>query len=253
MVWRLFGGRVNANGSRITLLTDKSTFVVAQMIRDHGTLTGLQVQRHIPLKHADESNFKDADADSEGLAIGRDGAIYLSFERVTRVVRLSPETGATRVLPLHPDFATYGLNKGLEALAIHPNGTLYTLPERSASRRTAFPLFAFAAGRWRVAYNIPRRGPFLTVGADFDSAGRLYLLERAVSPLGFRSRIRRFDLDAADLGETTLLTTGPGRFDNLEALSVWQDRAGTRHLTLISDDNFLSIQRTQIVEFTLTE
>ena len=64
------------------------------------------------------------------------------------------------------------------------------------------------------------------VGADFDDKGQLYLLERAVSPLGFRSRVRRFDLNAPDLGETQLMISGPGRFDNLEALSVWRDPEG---------------------------
>ena len=93
----------------------------------------------------------------------------------------------------------------------------------------------------------------MMVGADFDDKGQLYLLERAVSPLGFRSRIRRFDLNAPALGETQLMTSSPGRFDNLEALSVWRDPEGNTRLTLISDDNFLPIQRTQIVEYLLTE
>jgi len=138
-------------------------------------------------------------------------------------------------------------------LAIHPDGTLYTLPEVSKAKGAPFPLFALKKDQWQITHTLPRRGPFMAVGADFDTNGRLYLLERAVSPLGFRSRIRRFDLSTPDLGEITLLQSPPARFDNMEAISVWTNAAGKTQLTLISDDNFLSIQQTQIVEFEVTE
>ena len=48
-----------------------------------------------------------------------------------------------------------------------------------------------------------------------------------------------------------MLTTYPGQFDNLEAISLWHDRSGATRITMISDDNFLRIQRTQIVEYIL--
>ena len=40
--------------------------------------------------------------------------------------------------------------------------------------------------------------------------------------------------------------------DNLEGISVWQDEQGLR-MTLISDDNFRAFQRTEIVEYRLTD
>ncbi len=78
-------------------------------------------------------------------------------------------------------------------------------------------------------------GPFLIVGADIGPDGRLYMLERDFAGIGFRSRIRRFDLDGGN--EETMLETGLRTHDNLEGISVWQDAQGLR-LTLISDDNF---------------
>jgi hypothetical protein len=252
-----FGGfsgmEVSGNGAQVTLLTDKGTLVEAQMVREGDVLTELKVRRIDRVRHIDGRPVRHQFADAEGIAIGPDGKTYLSFENAQRVVQLDPKTQITTRLPDHPDFKRMARNKQLEALAIHPNGTLYTLAEWMPEHRKSFPLYAFSNGRWRVPHQIPRRGPFMMVGADFDDNGILYLLERALSPLGFRSRIRRFDLRAPDLGETEVMVSGPGRFDNLEALSVWRDPEGKTRLTLISDDNFLSIQRTQIVEYVLTE
>ena len=261
LIWKRdapwFGGfsgvEVTERGAQITLLTDKGTLVYAQMHREMGQLTQLKVTNTAPVRHAGGRPVGGLFADAEGIAIGPSGQTYLSFELIQRVVRIDPKTQITTRLPDHPDFDRMARNKQLEALAIHPNGTLFTLAERVPAQRKSFPLYAFSNGRWRVTHQIPRKGPFMMVGADFDDKGQLYLLERAVSPLGFRSRIRRFDLNAPDLGETQLMTSGPGRFDNLEALSVWRDPEGNTRLTLISDDNFLPIQRTQIVEYLLTE
>jgi hypothetical protein len=48
-----------------------------------------------------------------------------------------------------------------------------------------------------------------------------------------------------------LFINGVGVQDNLEGLSVWRDIAGQIRLTLISDDNFRLLQRTEIVEYVL--
>ena len=50
--------------------------------------------------------------------------------------------------------------------------------------------------------------------------------------------------------EEILLTTRPLQYDNLEGISVWDDGQGIR-LTMISDDNFLIVQRTELVEYRL--
>ena len=49
-----------------------------------------------------------------------------------------------------------------------------------------------------------------------------------------------------------LLESRPLQYDNLEGISVWQDAQGIR-LTLISDDNFGLLQRTELVEYRVTE
>ena len=51
----------------------------------------------------------------------------------------------------------------------------------------------------------------------------------------------------------TLLQTLPARYDNLEALTVWRDAIGRTRVMMISDDNFLSVQETQVIELTITQ
>ncbi|OAN72911.1 hypothetical protein A8B82_19775 [Sulfitobacter sp. EhC04] len=252
-----FGGfsgmEISADGNTAYLITDRSSLVRARLIRKAGQITAIQTLSRKPLTYHSGQPLRNNAADSEALAIAADGSAYVSFEHDHRVGRLNLETGAATRLPDHPDFAGFPRNSGLEALAVRPDGTLVAIPESSASQRGGFPIYSFDGRQWRITRHIPPRGPFRPVGADFDAEGLLYLAERTVTPLGFRSRIRRFDLAAPDLGETTLLTTLPGRFDNLESLSVWRDPAGNTRITMIADDNFLRIQRTQIVEFILTK
>ena len=100
---------------------------------------------------------------------------------------------------------------------------------------------------------MPQRGPFQPTGADIGPDGLLYILERAFTPLGFRSRIRRVDPNSPGVEAQTLITTSPGVHDNLEGISVWQSHSGATCLTLVSDDNFLAIQTSELVEYALTE
>lgn len=250
-----FGGfsgiEMSDDGGGATLLTDRGSLVRVGLQREGGRLRAVQLLSRTPLRDARGIALTGESTDAEGLAKAEDGTLFISFEAQHRVVSLAPSGLHEDIGPVHPDFAGFKVNSGLEALALHPDGRLFTLPERSGARNRPFPLYAHDGTGWTIVGRIPRRGPFLPVGADFDATGQFYLLERAATPLGFRSRIRRFQLDTGRA--ETLLRTGPGRYDNLEGISVWQDAAGRTMLTLISDDNFLSIQRTQIVEFVLTE
>jgi len=223
------------------------------MLREDGRLVAMQFVSSGEFRDAQGAVLQAPQRDSEGLAISPTGEIFVSFEDQHRVARIDPKTWLATRLPTHPDFPTFEENSGMEALAIDANGALYTLPETSVLKRGPFPLYVFRDNRWRRAATVARRGPFLPVGADFGPQGRMYLLERAATPLGFRSRIRRLTLTGEEIAEETLLTTLPGRFDNLEAISVWQDAGGRTFVTVISDDNYLAIQQTQIVEFALVE
>ena len=80
--------------------------------------------------------------------------------------------------------------------------------------------------------------------------GKLYVLERDFRGLrGFASRVRRYAMEDDKIGPPEhILTTSLMQFDNLEGIAVWADGQGIR-ITMISDDNFLFVQRTELVEY----
>lgn len=252
-----FGGwsgiEVTAQGSQMTVISDRGQLAQATLKRSDGRISGVEVHNTKRLGGPSGEGLSKKANDAEGLAIADNGNAFVSFEHHHRIMRTDVGTGRTSA-PINLPFEnTMGGNAGVEALAISANGTLFAVAEKSLAGGAPFPLYAYKNGTWRVSAHIPKRGPFLPVGADFDTKGRLWLLERAVTPLGFRSRIRLFVFDPDAPREYTLLTTIPARYDNLEGISVWNNEHGQMHVTLISDDNFMRILRTQIVEYTVIE
>ncbi|MGB7243073.1 MAG: esterase-like activity of phytase family protein [Sulfitobacter sp.] len=252
-----FGGfsgiELDPGGTQMTTVNDRGLVAVATLIRDKGRVTGISDVSFRPLLNTFGFPLFENNADAEGLAVHPSGRVFVSFERHHRVLVYHDFNARARRVPDLPAEVVLQKNKSLEALALHPDGTLYTLPERPTPSAGPFPLFTYNDGEWSVARTIPQSGPFLPVGADFDAQGRFYLLERAVTPLGFRSQVRRFDLAEPGTPAQVLFTTRAGVHDNLEGLAVWRDDHGADWLTLIADDNFLSLQRTELVDYLIKE
>ena len=133
-------------------------------------------------------------------------------------------------------------------------GRLYTLTEKSRTLEGDIPVYRWDGQAWSTPFVLPARGGFLPVSADFGPDGRLYVLERSVSLTGFRTRLRRWDTtNDVPSAEETLLETATGTHDNLEGLSIWRDAQGEMRATMVSDDNFLALQRTELVEYLLPD
>jgi hypothetical protein len=252
-----FGGwsgiEISAQGTQMTVISDRGQIAEATLERSGGQLSGARITSNNALSGPEGAPLRRFAADAEGLAIAEDGRAFISFEHQHRIMEVDRATGRTSGRINLPFRAALGDNAGIEALAVGPDGTLYALAENPPSGGAAYPLHAYADGQWRVAAHIPQRGPFVPVGADFDPLGRLWVLERALTLVGFRSRIRMFVIDPRAPVEVTVLTTFPSQHDNLEGISLWQDAQGQLHLTMVSDDNFLRIQQTQIVEYLVEE
>ena len=252
-----FGGisgiELGTDGRDVTLLLDNGLLIRGQLHRDgEGRPTGLRRWRLVPVKTPDGIELGGRGLDAEGLAVSATST-FVSLERIHSVWRVDEFGEVVERLPQPPEFDALQANSSLEALAAGPDGALYTLPERSGARDRPFPVWRYADGRWSRAFALPRRGPFLAVGADFGPDGHLYLLERRfLLPFGFASRVRRFSIeDGRVVGEETLLETALGTHDNLEGIAVWRDEDGAIRLTMVSDDNHSRFQETQIVEYRL--
>jgi hypothetical protein len=246
----LSGLDFGADEGEVTLLLDSGLLIRGQLQRDAaGAPTGLRRWRLVPIEDRRDGMFGQRGMDAEGVAV--DGAdIYVSLERVHAVWRLSGFGEVVERLPPPPGTDELGSNASFEALAV-AGGALYTLPERSATRGTPFPVWRFADGAWEPAFSLPRRGRFLAVGADFGPDECFYLLERRfLPPAWFATRVRRFATFGGEVvAEETVLETALGTHDNLEGIAVWGDAAGDIRLTMVSDDNFSRWQETQIVDY----
>lgn len=252
-----FGGvsgiEVSATGDSAVFITDSGRMIQADFVRQDGRITDIRFDGATRLRNTNGSVLKGDGRDSEGLAISWGGAAFVSLEFRDRVAALSLKTGRIENLPEHPDFSRFRSNRGIEALAIDRFGHLFALAEGFVSESGNALIYRFDGQRWTTPYELALRGPYLPVGADFGPDEALYVLERAVTPLGFSSRIRRLHLSEGQARAETLLTTLPAAYDNLEGIAAWRDTDGHIRLTLVSDDNFLPIQRTQIVEFAVIE
>lgn len=263
--WRMedarFGGlsalHVFPGGARFLVISDRGAWSRGRILRDgEGRIAAVKAEPFRLLRANGPDPLADGRNDSEGIAVAPDGTIYISFEglRAARVLRYRSIDGPAENLPVPAEFRLMQLNSALEALAIGPDGALYTLPERSGEVDAPFPVWRFRGGAWDQPFSIPRRGSYLAVSADIGPDGRFYLLERDLQGLaGFATRLRRFDLGQGLSGETVILETAAGTHDNLEGLSVWRDAAGRLVATMVSDDNFRFFQTTELVEYALPD
>ncbi len=256
---RAFGGfsgiELTADGTRFLVISDRGHIVEGRLRRDGAHIAGIEAGPLRPLKNTDGGPLARFETDAEGLALRDDGRIYVSFEAIHRVWTYRDPRSEAAWLPRHPDFETMQNNSSLEALAIGPDGAIYTLPERSGRMSRPFPVYRYRNGKWARPFSITRRDEFLPVGADFGPDGRLYLLERHLNGIfGFVSRVRSFRVSGDRIDDERLIfETTTGTHDNLEGLAVWRDAAGDIRLTMISDDNYRSFQRTEFVEYRLRQ
>ncbi|WP_323781132.1 esterase-like activity of phytase family protein [Thalassovita sp.] len=252
-----FGGisalELDPEGVEFVAMTDRTRLLRGRLQRKDGTLIGITLTGSNDLLKPDGTRLKGWRRDSEGLALRSDGELFVSFEATAKVWSYPDMAGPATRLPRHPDFKRMPGNESLEALAIDAQNRLYVVPETPLDAQTGFPVYRYAGGQWKIIDHIAPSGGFNPVGADFGPDGQFYLLERDFGGIGFRSQVRRFDLDHFDPDGDVLFTSSLGQHDNLEGLSVWRDTSGQIRLTMVSDDNFKFFQRTEIVEYVLME
>ncbi|MBT0957376.1 esterase-like activity of phytase family protein [Alphaproteobacteria bacterium KMM 3653] len=243
------GIEVSEDGAEFWAISDRSQVIAGQFAREDGVMTGASITLDARLRGPGGTYVPDNQSDAEGLARRADGRIYVSFEGYHRVWTYAAPDGEAAWMPRHPDFKEFHRNSGMEALAIGPDGALYTLPE-SPRGGVDFPVYRYDGGDgWEVALTLEREIGWLPVGADFGPDGALYLLFRNFSGVSFASRVVRYHL--TDATPEVLYESGWGAHGNLEGIAIWQDGAGDMRAVLIADDNFKWFQSNEVVELRL--
>lgn len=241
---------LDPEGPGVLLLSDRGHWVRGTVTRNAaGAISDMTIRDRGPLLRSTGDDLKADETDAEAVAFA-DGAFYVAYEGMHRVMRHDDIAAPPSRMVQAGAFEGLQTNSGLEALAADAAGNLYAIPERSGVLTRPFPVFRFDGDVWTQPFDLRRDGRFLVSGADVGPDGRLYVLERDFAVLGFRTRVRSFDLTGQD--ERLELQTGIGTHDNLEGIDVWRDAEGRMRVTMISDDNLRPlIQRTEFVDYLL--
>jgi len=266
---REFGGlsaiHVTADGARFLAVSDRGRWFRGRIVYRDGRPTALAEVETAPLLGA---NGKPLAAqgwyDAEALAVDG-GTLYVSIERVNEIVRFDYGKGGLRArgqpLSLPPALKALPFNKGIECLAIPPKGlplagTLIALAERALDAQGHLRAFLLG-GPQPGTFSLRRTNDFDVSDCVTTPRGDLLILERRFSwPAGVSMRIRRVPLaqlrpGALADGPELLFADMGHQIDNMEGLAVHRTAAGEIMLTLVSDNNFSSLQRTLLLQFAL--
>ncbi|MFK7746528.1 MAG: esterase-like activity of phytase family protein [Roseobacter sp.] len=244
---------VTTDGSKFTVVTDRGHIAKGQLVRDQGVLVNVNFDAHQPLVDRFGEIGDYGYTDAEGVALAPTGSVYVSFEHAHRVLAYDTWDSVARWPSYTRAWRALANNRGLEALARAEDGTLYAIPEQvNIGAWEALVYRRAPGGDWHQALTLPLDRGFAPVGADFGPDGKFYVLERKLYPFGFLSRVRSMTVGPNSMSDVqTVLETTLGTHGNLEGLAVWQDPAGLRRLTMVSDNNFHWFMRNQVVEYTL--
>ncbi len=257
------------DGRQLVAITDRGYWLTASVHYDGAGLAGLNDARVAPMRNAAGEEPRGTQRyDTESLAFAGDGTAYVGIERINEVWRFpwSRDGVLARGVPIAvpPEFRQLPNNEGPEALAVAPQGhplagNVIAIAERARSGDDAPTRGWVLTGTRPFAFDVVRSEAFDITDLAFLPSGEALLLERRFRLVtGVACRIRRiaadaFRPDAAIDGEVIFKVDRTYEVDNMEGIAVHRDTAtGETVLTLVSDDNFSTLQRTLILEFTLS-
>jgi hypothetical protein len=142
------------DGKSFVALSDSAALASGTVTRDErGAITGVSFDGPpVRLKDAKGALLTDPEDDSEGLAFAPDGSLYISFELMNRVAKFGRDGVLIETLPVPREFYGFEYNAGPEALAIAPDGAIFTLPEGDAGGMASDPMFRFRG--WRLGCSV---------------------------------------------------------------------------------------------------
>lgn len=268
---RSFGGisaiRVAADGAHFVALTDKSWWIRGRLLYEGTRPSGIADAELAPMLGPDGKPLAARGwYDTE--AIAEDGGtLYVGIERVHQIVRFNyGKEGLLargRPIALPAELRSLPANRGLEALVFVPKsltlaGTLIAISERGLDEDGNISGFLIG-GPNPGPFAIKRLASYDITDAALLPGGDVLLLERRFGwDSGLAVRLRRIALDRIKPGAlvdgSVLFDADLGyEIDNMEGLSVHRAAGGETVLTLVSDDNFSTVQRTLLLQFMLAE
>ena len=198
--------------------------------------------------------------DAEALTDDAAGGLIVAVEGALPLRRIAhDDPAAAEPLPAADRLREAGAkagNAGIEALATLLDGGLLALSEGVFAAPGRLAAWLVEDGRVTPLRYLVSDG-FVPTGADrLDDT--IYIVERRFSLLdgGFASRVVALDIeqirDGGLLSSHPLAQLGrPAISENFEAIAVRRAMDGRTLIYLVSDDNFLPLQRTLLLQFSL--
>ena len=255
---RRFGGisAMRVEGDRVTALSDAGTVLSFRLPRRRGAMP-LRVEPLSQRIIRDESFYDTESMLFEG------GRAWIGFERLNAVARYRRDGWQLESHARPPAMRRWRANLGAEAMVRLPDGRFLVFAEGRSGDGPYSPVVLFAgdpAERGTPAALLRyRRVPgYRITDAALLPDGRLLTLNRG---FGF------FEGPTAIVTIAPLAGLAPGStiagraiaelraplaVDNMEALSVTRE-GGRTIVRLASDDNFMALQRSLLLEFALDE
>lgn len=266
----LSGITFTGDGYRLATVSDIGNFISGTLIYDDkGRPLGFGGTM---LNHIENSKgvelprrfAKDAEAIDTIFRDGKPAAVRVGFENLTRVADFQltdgHPMGAAKEVNIPTWLERIRTNASLEAVCIAPPASpiagstlLITEGARAGSGYAAYML----GNRDRGEFTLRRANRFNPTDCAFLPDGDLLVLERGTALLAFTMQVRRIKAadvqPGAELNGRVILTGSGGDIDNMEGIAVHEGPEGETRITIVSDDNFNSWERTLLLEFGLVE
>ncbi|MBF9196130.1 esterase-like activity of phytase family protein [Microvirga terrestris] len=247
----------SGDGQEIIALADNAQILKARIETADGRLSGLSSPVLSPLTLGNGVPMRRSRYyDTESFALSGN-AVFIGTERNHAVIRFERNAAGSiiRGVPIPVPKALQDLpsNGGLEAVAVAPqrsalSGALIGIAEGG----NGFILTGSRQGTFQVALS----GGYVITDLAFLPDGNAVILERRFSLLGgFACRLRCVETAAIRAGariDGAVLyeSEASHQVDNMEGLAIHRE-GGETVLSLISDNNFSSLQRTLLLEFSM--
>lgn len=268
----LSGIALSKDGERAALVSDAGFWAIVPLSYKANRLERPMKARVGPilaLKDKPLKRRRDRDAEAITLLKANEfyGDVLISFEDNHRVgrFRLSKNDGigAPRsYLKMRSVTSTLRGNAGLEALAVleggRLKGSLVAITQSKQDRRGNYLGWLRRGSKLSLLrFTPPPQDLYRITDAASLPNGDLLLLERRYKFLSVNIRVRYVQQQELRSGKPikgrVVMTANNSshRIDNMEGISVHQNKRGETIVTLISDDNFNSFQQTLLLQFAL--
>lgn len=254
----------SADGGSIAAVSDSGHWLTARLQRHENRISGLADAILAPMLNASgRALSRTRSYDTEGLCMDG-GMAYVCIERTHEILRFDwGRRGiAARGQPMRlpPEVQDLPRNRSLEAVGVAPAaspvaGAVVALSERSGSHDEP-TLGIIVGGPKPGLFRYQLSDGYEVTDLAFLGNGDMLVLERWYRPWrGVGMRLRRVAArsimpDALVSGDLLADLDLAHEIDNMEGLAVHVEN-GRTILTIISDDNYSSLQRTLLLEFEL--